>query len=310
MKKILFLTLLICLILTSCGEKAPAPSSVPVVVTEILADGKTKNEHIQKEDERITITSLEVFEEFNYDGNFSDNCLLFLRGFIEGYSEFMEFGTVKISNWEIIRDTKVYGYDMAFNFTVTESKMDALPVGEYKTIINDSVDCYMTFVEAPRENAKVTEPATKAQTAVFDWLTAAQYYDYSEYGKWNLPQFAHYLRCHYGEKGVLTFTDFAKLSKDKFGMDVTKEMFAAQLYVEDMTLYITTSARYENQSFDIIDEYTSDSVTTVVIQHYADCNKFIKSYKMAYCLDSEERFLNCEILESAPYKPYGLRAVQ
>ncbi len=310
MKKFLFLTLFICLFLTSCEEKAPTPSNVPVIMTEILADGKDKSEHIKKEDERITLTSLDVWDEFNFDGNFSDNCLLFLRGFIEGYSEFLEFATVKISNWEIIRDTKVYGYKMAFNFTVTESKMDSLPIGDYKTIITDSVDCYMEFLEAPRENASAAVPQTAAETAIFNWLTFAQYYDFAKYGEWNAPLFAHYIRCHYGDDGVLTFADFAKLSKDKFGTTVTKEMFASQLYVDDMTLYINTSASDENQSFDIIEEYTNDDVTTVVVQHYADCNKFIKSYKIAYYLDSEERFLYCEILNTAPYKPYGLRSVK
>lgn len=310
MKRFIILCALGCLLLTSCGEKAPAPSNTPVVVTDVFADGKTKSDHIIKEDERITITSLEVWEEFNYDGNFSDNCLLFVRGFVEGYSKFSEFGTVKISNWEIIRDTKVYGYKMAFNFTVTESALDTLPVGDYKTIITDSVDCYMEFTEAPRENITAAEPATDAQKVIFDWLTYAQYYDYAKYGEWGDARFAHYIRCHYGDKGVLKFSDFAMLAKDKFGMEVTKEMFSSQLYVEDMTLYITTSASDENQSFDFVEEYTEGDICTVVVQHYADCNKFIKSYKIAYVLDSEERLIDCEILDSAPYKPYGLRSVK
>ncbi len=309
MKKILFI-LLLCFLLSACSENTPAPSDTPVVVPEVLSDGKAKSEHIQKEDERIRITSLEVFDEFNFDGCFSDNCLLFLRGFIEGYSRFSEFETVKLSDWEIIRDTKVYGYKMAFNFTVSESGIDTLPVGDYKTVITDSVDCYMDFVEAPRGKVSVTKPQSEIQEAVYDWLTFAQYYDFAPYGEWSSPLFAHYIRLHYGNEGVITFSDFAKLAKDKFGMEVTKEMFASELYVEDMTLYINTVASSEEQSFDFVEEISENDVTTVIVQHYADCNKLINSHRIAYKLDSDGRFLSCEFLAIEPYKPYGLRSVK
>lgn len=309
MKRFVFI-LLLCLILCACSENAPSPSDTPVVVPEVLSDGKTKSEHIQKEDERIRITSLEVFDEFNFDGNFSDNCLLFLRGFIEGYSKFEEFETLKISDWEIIRDTKVYGYKMAFNFTVSESVIDTLPVGEYKTVITDSVDCYIDFVEAPRDKVDVTVPQSEAQSAVYDWLDFAEYYDFAPYGEWDSPLFAHYIRLHYGDKGIIRFSDFAKLALDKFGAVVTKEEFASGLYVEDMTLYIDTASSEEEQSFDFVDEQTVNGITTVTVQHYADCNKLIKSHKIAYMLDEEERFLSCEFLSIEPYKPYGLISVK
>lgn len=310
MKRLVLIIAIITLVLSSCGEKVQPPSNVPVVVTEKLIDGKAKSEHIVREDERITITSLELFDEFNYDGNFSDNCLLFLRGFIEGYSEFEEFETLKITDWEIIRDVKAYGYKMAFNFTVTKSDIDTLPVGEYETIITDATDCYMEFVKAPRDNVTVAVPKSLAQQAVFDWLTYEQYYDYEDFGKWTEPKFAHYIRCRYGENGVIKFSDFASLAKEKFGMEVTKEMFASSLYVEDMTLYITTSASDENQSFDFIGEKTSDGISTVTVQHYADCNKLIRSYKVEYNVDENDRLISAEIVDGTSYEPYGLRGIK
>ncbi len=310
MKKLIIFTLLLSLLLVSCGENAPAPSGTPVVVPEVLADGKTKADHIVREDKRITITSLEVWDEFNYDGNFSDNCLLFVRGFIEGYSEFLELGTVKLSYWEIIRDEKEYGYKMAFNFTVSESKLDTLPVGDYKTVVTDSVDCYIDFIEAPREKVSETVPHGDAESIIYDWLTLAQYYDYPDFGEWSGTQYAHYVRCHYGDKGVLEFSDFASLVKDKFGMTVEKEMFADGLYVEDMKLYINTAAPDENQAFDFVGEVTEDGITTVTVLHYADCNKLIGSYKMAYKIDADGRFIGCERIDGSPYKPYGLRGLK
>ena len=310
MKKLILICLLLCFVLSSCGENVPVSGGAPTIVTEEIIDGKPKSEHIISDDERITITSLGVWDEFNFDGNFSDNCLLFLRGFIEGYSQFSEFESVKISNWEIIRDTKVYGYDMAFNFTVTKSNLDTLPVGEYKTIITDGVDCYMEFVEAPRGNVDTTMPSSKAELAIYDWLSFAQYSDFEEFGKWEKPLYAHYIRSHYTSDGVITFSDFARLAKDKFGMEVTKEMFQSSLYIEDMTLYITTSGSDLNQSFDFVDETAKDGVITVTVQHYADCNKLIKSDLIAYHIDEDERFLSSEILNFADYAPYGLRSIK
>ena len=111
------------LLFSACNKveqpAVPAPGEI-VVITEPVIDERPKSDFITIEDERITITSLGVGEDFNHDGNFSDNCLNFLRNFIENDSEFLEFNSVKVSEYEIIRDPEQYEYyQLAFNFTVT-----------------------------------------------------------------------------------------------------------------------------------------------------------------------------------------------
>lgn len=300
--------------LFSCEEKPKTPEirpgEVTVITDETQADGASDQISIQ--DERITITSLLHWNEFNHDGNFSDNCLQFLRNFIENDSEFFEFNTVQVDNWEIIRDPEVYGLALAFNFTVTASELDTIPVGAYQTIVNDEVDCEMVFVESPRTSTETEAPSTAATETVSYWLMHAMYYDYFDFGAWKNNCFGHYLCVRYcDETDKLLFSDFAAHAKDKFGMTVTEENLPsnARLYIEDKHLYIYVGSGNFTPSFDILDVTEDGTISTVTVQLYADCNKFLPSYKMAYRIENGERFLSCEILNSSPYKPYGLHSV-
>lgn len=314
MKRFLFfLAACSAVLLTACDKNSPELQPGEVVIeTKAEQNEDSTADTIRIEEERITITSLENWEAFNHDGNFSDNCLQFLRNFIENDSEFLEFNAVQVNDWEIIRDPEVYGYDLAFNFTVTASCLDTLPVGKYRTIITDAVDCKMHFTESPRKKSTATVPSSAATETVSWWLTTALYYDFYDFGEWKANSFAHYLCTHYADaSGNLLYADFEALAKDKFGMAIQKEdyMSNAQLYIEDNKLYIAVSGGNFETVFDILSETIEDNVSTVTVQLYADYNKFLKSYKMAYRIDNEDRFLSCSIVEGAPYKPYGLRSV-
>lgn len=302
-------------LLASCDKEAKAPELKPgevsIETTAADASGDTSNT-IVIEDERITITSLENWQAFNHDGNFSDNCLEFLRNFIQNDSEYFEFNTVHLGEWEIIRDPEIYGLDLAFNFTVTASELDAIPVGEYQTIVNDAVDCTMQFVQSPRVESTVTAPSSAATETVSAWLTTALCYDFYSYGEWKNDAFRHYLCTRYADaSGKLLYADFETLAKEKFGADVQKEDYLsnAQLYIENNKLYITSEGGNMEPCFDIVSETVTGDVSTVTVQFYADCNKFLQSYTAAYRIDSEDRLLGCEILKTSPYKPYCLHSV-
>ncbi len=312
-----FLILAACsaLLLVSCknetGSSVSKPSESTVETTVAEADGDASGT-IVIEDERITITSLENWTAFNHDGNFSDNCLQFLRNFIQNDSEYFEFNTVYLGAWEIIRDPEIYGFDLAFNFTVTASELNTLPVGSYQTIVTDAVDCTMRFVQSPRVESTVTSPSSAATETVSAWLTTALYYDFCDYGKWENDRFRHYLCTRYADaSGKLLYTDFEALAKDKFGAAVQKEDYLsnAQLYIENNKLYITSLGGNMEPCFDIVSETVHGDVSTVTVQFYADCNKFVQSYTAAYRIDSADRFLGCEIIATSPYKPYCLHSV-
>lgn len=303
------------ILLVSCEKKEETPTLKPGEVsieTTAAQNGGDTSDTIVTEDERITITSLENWEAFNHDGNFSDNCLQFLRNFIQNDSEYFEFNTVYLGNWEIIRDPKIYGLDLAFNFTVTASELDTIPVGDYQTIVTDAVDCTMRFVKSPRVQSTITAPSSAATETIAAWLTTALYYDFCDYGKWESDRFKHYLCTRYADaSGKLLYADFETLAKEKFGADVQKEdyMSGAQLLIEDGKLYIISDGGNMEPCFDIVSVTVKGGVSTVTVQFYADCNKFLQSYKAAYRIDSEDRFLGCEILQTSPYKPYCLHSV-
>jgi len=291
-------------------EEQPTQPKEPgevVVMTEPMIDGIPESEFITIEDERITITSLALWDDFNFDGNFSDNCLQFLRNFIEHDSEFLEFNTVQVSNWEIIRDPEMYGYKMAFNFTVTESALDTLPAGEYRTIVTDSVDCYMDFEgENP---AKIdTVPESEAVKSVQDWILSSFRWQMPAYGESTDPmRYVNYLVSKYGKNGKILYSDLNELMREKAGIAVQAEDLQPLLTVEDDNLYVMRGDLGGVCCFVPVADTAEGDVNTVTIQFFADCNKFIKSVKVEYRISDDGKLLGSTVIEKSPYKPYGLQ---
>lgn len=307
MRKTLFLSLLCAVLLfTSCGDKEETTSATTDAVHEEQLDVAA----YIKEGERITITSLKEWNNFNYDGNFTDNCKSFLQMFIEGGSEFEEFGTVKLTNWEIIRDPEAYGYDLAFNFTVAESELDTLPVGTYKTIVKDSIDCYMTFDgDSPTALANEVAELSPASEAVCDWINATYSWSVPEYGKatdeMQLRALNYFIGRYADGERILNY-EFKELLSDKLGVEANEEVFNELYTVEDKQLYIKRNELVGITDFAVIGEEANDGVTTVTVQFFADCNRFIKSDIVEYYVDEEERLLGCERIFFSNYEPYGV----
>ncbi len=299
------------LLFSACNKAeqpaVPAPGEI-VVITEPVIDERPKSDFITIEDERITVTSLDVWEDFNHDGNFSDNCLNFLRNFIENDSEFLEFNSVKVSEYEIIRDPEQYEYyQLAFNFTVTESALDTLPVGTYRTIVNDIVDCYIEFEgEDPRNLPTI--PDSAAKDAVRNWIASAMRWEMPAYGEGTDPtRYINYLVRTYGENGHMLYSEFEKLLQEKAGLTITKEECSDLLRVEDATLYIMEGGIGGNTAYSFVSDGSAHGFTSVVVQFYAECNGFIRSSKVEYRIGDNGELLGSKVVEKSPYKPYGLQ---
>ena len=308
MRKILLFSILcIVLILSSCGGNAETAETATEEVTVT-----TEKTYFQ-EGERITITSLKDWSRFNFDGNFSDNCKDFLRMFIENTSKFTEFDTVKLSDWEITRDPKVYGNDLAFNFTVTESSLDALPVGTYKTTVKDAVDCYITFdgYDPTTINDGLSDVSLYAGV-VCDWINATCSWSFPEYGKATDEMqllFLNYYIDRYGDGTKIANDDFVSYVYDTLGVNVNEEIFNDNYTVENKTLYIKREEKNGNTAFSIINESVKSSVTTVTVQFFADCNKFIKSDVVEYDIGENGELFRCERIYFSDYEPYGVTNV-
>ena len=297
MRKILFLSILCTvLMLVSCGKS-----------------NEVQKETYVKEGERITIRSLDEWHKFNYDGNFTDNCKNFLTMIIDGTSVFKEFESVKLSEFELIRDEKVYGYDLAFNFTVEKSNLDTLPVGSYNTVVKDSIDCYITFNGTSpliiNDGIETDSPMAKA---ISDWITST----YS----WSVPEKAkltdemqrrclNYFINRYGDGEKIESYKFKELVSEKLGAEINEDAFNELFLIKNHELFIKKNSLSGNTVFSVIEEKTVDKITTVTVQFFADCNKFIKSDVVEYYIDKDERIIGCERIIVSEYNPYGVTNV-
>lgn len=300
----------VCL-LSACDKEdipvKPQPGEA-IIVTEQMIDERPKSDFITIEDERITITSLAVWEEFDHDGNYSDNCLGFLRNIIENDSEFLEFNSVKVSDWEIIRDPQICEYySLAFNFTVTESALDTLPVGSYRTFVDDRVDCYIEFEgEDPRKHPSV--PDSAATDIVKRWISSTLRWEMPKYGEGTEPQrYVNYIVGTYGENGILPYSDFERLLAEKAGISAKKEDFDGFLTVQNDRLCIMEGGIGGNVSYAFVSDTAAEGYNAVVVQFFAECNQFIESIKVEYRIGDNGELLGSTVIEKSPYAPYGLR---
>lgn len=277
----------------------------------------TNDSTLTRDGEQITIRSLADWEEFNYDGNFSDNCLLFLSHLIGEGSDFMEFDTVKISDYTIVRDPKAYEqYQLYFEFTVSESQLDTLPKGAYRTLVSDTVDCFVEFLdEDPRAGhpkAELPESGERFYQMLQTWIYSAYGWDCPAYGETtDLALLCNFICRQYGNSSELAFEEFLRLAKEKFGAVPTEASLSeleSLTYLQDGVRMIQSSALGGVCRYAVTGYKNENGVHYLTVQYYAECNAFIPSYLVEYKITDDEKWLGYEILSNSPYKPYGLHA--
>lgn len=301
MRKILLLLLCSVLIFCSCGK---------VDDNGVIIPNKDKDMTYVKDGKRITIYSLEEWNKFNFDGNFTDNCKNFLTMIINGTSAFAEFETVKLSEWEIIRDEDAYGYNLAFNFTVAESDLDSLPVGEYKTIVDDSLDCYIIFGgKAPTSINDGLSVISDNAKKVSKWINSTYSWSTPEYGKATKDmqlRALNYFIDSYGDGKKIESYKLSELYSEILGVEMDEDVFNELYAIENDELYVKRDTLNGVTDFAIIGDDTVGDITTVTVQFFADCNRFIKSDVIEYKIDSSGKLLECERLVFSEYEPFGV----
>lgn len=306
--RLILLALALVLPLVSCGKDGGdiRPGETSVIVTA-KADGKGAGTLV-KDGKRWTITSLADWEEFDCDGNFSDNCLAFLRQMLEGESDFLEFKALKISDYKLVRDEEEYGLPcLYFEFTVTESGIDALPVGHHTAILTDAVDCFLRLTDKDGEEPEFPYKDDPYATAVCDWIDRSLKWELPAYGEAEIADAAAYLIERCGAEGVLPYDDFVTLAAKVFGVTVTKENTAELLDVKDGKLCIT-AAEVPNRlcNYVVTDVSEAGGKAEVTVQFFADCNSFFKSHEVVYSLGGDGELYGCTVTSASPYRPYGL----
>ena len=310
------------LLFPACGRTAPAPADTNADnfgTTDQNGTAKDADTSTLIQDgERITIRSLADWEAFNYDGNFSDNCLMFLTHLIGEGSDFLEFDTVKIRDYTITRDPKAYEqYELYFEFTVAESELDTLPSGAYRALIRDTVDCFMEFLdEDPRDSHQeitLPEAGEKFYRMLNTWIGSSYVWDCPAYGQdMDILALCNFICRQYGDSEEIELDAFLRLAKDKFGAVPSEAQLAdlaPLMYIKDGIQMIQTGGIGGNTRYQITGYKNENGVHSITVQYYAECNAFIRSHLVEYRITDDEKWLGYEILSKSPYNPYGLRAL-
>ena len=96
-----------------------------------------------------------------------------------------------------------------------------------------------------------------------------------------------------------------ELLLEKLGVTANEEIFNELYAIENGELYIKRDVLNGVTDFVIENERTEDGITTVTVQFFADCNRFIKSDMVEYYIDEKECILGCERIVFSDYEPYG-----
>ena len=296
------------LLFSACGEKTDVIRPGETVSTE-ASTAPAAGGTLQKDGSRWSITSLADWDEFDYDGNFSDNCHAFLRALFEGESDFAGFQTLRVSEYELIRDEQAYGLPCLYvAFTVTASDIEALPVGRHTAILTDAVDCFLALDDAaPKDDGAFADDPAAA--AVRGWIESRLRWSMPDYGTADGKDAVAYLLDAYGEDGALPFDMLCALAAEKLGVALTEADAAGKLDVRDGKLYAVADDTQPNMLYNYVVTDVTETADgkAVTVQYFADCNSFFKSHEVVYTVGQDGALRGCTVKTASPYAPYGLR---
>lgn len=306
----ILLTLSAALLFSACGEKEDVIRPGETMSASETAASAAAGGTLQKDGSRWSITSLADWDEFDSDGNFSDNCHAFLRAMLEGESDFDGFRLLRVSEYRLTRDEKEYGLPcLYFEFTVTASDIEALPVGSHTAILTDAVDCFLKLDGAAPKNdgAFADDPAA---TAVRGWIESRLRWSVPDYGTAEAADAVAYLLSAYGEEGALPFDTLRTLAAEKLGVALTEaDAGGSRLDVRGGKLYVVADDAQPNMLYNYVVTDVAETADgkAVTVQYFADCNSFFRSHEVVYTVGSDGSLHGCTVKTASPYAPYGLR---
>lgn len=303
------LTLAAALLFSACGKTEDVIRPGETVATDSTTAPVAGGGTLQKDGARWSITSLADWDEFDYDGNFSDNCHAFLRALFEGESDFDGFRSLRVSDYRLTRDEKEYGLPCLYiEFTVTASDIEALPIGAHTAILTDTVDCFLVVDGvAPKDDcAFVDDPAANA---VRGWIESRRRWSVPDFGTADAVDVVADLLAVYGEDGALPFDTLRTLAAEKFGVTLTEADAGGRLDVRGGKLFVIAEDAQPNMLYNYVvtDVQEGGDSTDVTVQFFADCNGFFKSHEVVYAVGQGGELRGCTVKTASPYSPYGLR---
>lgn len=265
-----------------------------------------RSEYPESDGKAQTATTLAEIRAAVDCGRISENAYRFFYNLLSGKSGIPEYNTVKISEFTLTYTDTREDFDMIFDFTVAESGLDTLPAGKYHKRVRDIVDCLMTDFGEDSKYPPEYEQYEEVRM-VYAFISGSFILNCPEFGKsTTYPGMNNYL-CNYYGNGSLPLDEYKRLAEEKFGCtDLDALGIDGLIYEQDGKKFVCAGGIGGGWSGDVAFVKKADGETQVGIQFYADCNRLIKSYLVAYTLADGGVWRGCELVNDSPYQPYGL----
>lgn len=304
MLKLFSLILLTVAILSSCvgNEETSLVSKSETV----LQDTEELQEQVLtdvSDMEQVKITSLDELTPYMDNGTLSKQHYDFYYDLLSGESMIPAYNTLQISDYTIQFSVPLTDKTTKFDFTVTESEMDTLPLGTYSWQVRDGI----VLNRKPESPVKQVLELPAVQR-VYGFLNATGIWNTPTYGEEEICSGIHnYICLLYGEDYKVSQDTFSRVAEEEFGITdagVIREMTEIWI-LEDGFIHIGGVARSGWFGYVVSVEETEDT-DVVVIQYYGDYNYLLKSHRVAYTFSKDGKWLGYTILELGKYQPKGL----
>jgi len=299
--------ILLCMLMFSCNSTEKIETTVA---------GETTAKIVEIDGTKITdmndIGKLELPEDFERHINLINAFINNNTDMLEDFAflkrgMYAEYKTLKVGNYEIIRD-----YDeehhiiiLNFNFEITESGMDTLPVGKYQTQVNDGPNGTVMIFLSDTNKERISSPVTDT---IYNWFATCVNYMIT-------PDLIAEMSD--GIRSDISETILQILPPDEKGYPLEDIQACALKYysISDFTPAPPVSDYYTKGLYTVgghggetwVYDITESDENSVTLQFYADYSATVKSHLIKYIIDEiDSHFVikYCQIIEEFQYEPY------
>ncbi len=251
----------------------------------------------------ISVTSLPELKSYVQKGVISEQLYGFYHDLLSGESDIPEYNTVKIDRFRITFSNPLSEHTTFFSFSVKESSLDTLPVGQYAWRVLDIADTVVEERKVPSDPFPDTPEAQKLAAflgASHIWKTPS----YAQGGEY--PGMHNYICRRYGDSaGRISWEEYKRIAAAEFGVAEFDKLNMYGMMQPDGTVVAgDLGGGWRGECTDVRKTYNG---TIVTVQFYADVNRLLKSHKVTYLFGEDGTWRGYEIKEKSAYEPYGLQ---
>ena len=251
-----------------------------------------------------TATTLDGILELANAGRISESAYNFLYDMLSGKSAIADYNEFDVPSFTLtVTDTRK-NIEFTLDFTVTGSKLDTLPDGEYHWELQDIIECSVInrgIKSVPDEYVDVPEV-----NMILYFIGGTYIWNTPTFGKGTEYPGMHNYLCHYYRKdpySSVTLADYKKYAAEKFGCEVKDEDLSVWLYDEKGTTLVGDGGIGGGWTCTVDYVKKSGDDTLVGIQFYHDVNYLVKSHFIEYRFGKNDTWQGYTVVKKSAYEP-------